>query len=95
MSNNLFPTLGDIATRTDALKEVDDNDARLAEDAPGQFEQEEGEEKEMQEIESMCMRCHDNVCLCILLLQLVRTVEQKAAGDYHGDQHGRREHMSN
>lgn len=66
MSNNLFPTLGDVAARTDALKEVDDNDARLAEDAPGMFEQQEGEEKEMQEIESMCMRCHDNVCPCLL-----------------------------
>lgn len=62
MANNLFPSLGDIASRTDALKEVDDDDARLAEGAPGQYEQQEGEEKEMQEIESMCMRCHDNVC---------------------------------
>ena len=62
MSNNLFPTLGEVAARTDALKEVDDDDARLQEGAPGQYEQNEGEEKEMQEIESMCMRCHDNVC---------------------------------
>ena len=71
MSNNLFPSLGDIAQRTDAMKDVDDNDARLAEDAPGQYEQQEGEEKEMQEIESMCMRCHDNVCDASLLLRTV------------------------
>ena len=58
---NLFPTLGEVASRTDALADVDDDDARLKEDAPPLVEQEEGEEREMQEIESLCMRCHEQV----------------------------------
>ena len=59
---NLFPTLGEVASRTEALPDVDDNDVRLDEEK-GRFEQEEGEEREMQEIESLCMRCHENVRL--------------------------------
>ena len=57
----LFPTLGEIASRTDALRDVEDDDARLREGAPPLVEQEEGEEREMQEIESLCMRCHEQV----------------------------------
>jgi zinc finger protein len=60
-SENLFPTLGDVASRTDALADVDNDDARLREGAPPLVEQEEGEEREMQEIESLCMRCHEQV----------------------------------
>ena len=55
---NFFPTLGEVAARTDALREVDDDDARLQADAPALVDQEEGEERAMQEIESLCMRCH-------------------------------------
>jgi len=58
---NLFPTLGEIAQKTDALSEVQDNDVRLQEGRGALIDQEEGEEREMQEIESLCMRCHEQV----------------------------------
>jgi zinc finger protein len=58
---NLFPSLGDIASRTNGLANVEDDDKRLAHDAPTLEEQEEGEEREVQEIESLCMRCHEQV----------------------------------
>lgn len=60
---NLFPTLGEIATRTDALKDVEDDDVRLNEDAGALIDQEEGEERGMQEVESLCMRCHEQVSM--------------------------------
>jgi zinc finger protein len=59
--NQLFPSMGDIASRTEALPNVEDDDKRLAHDAPTLEEQEEGEEREVQEIESLCMRCHEQV----------------------------------
>ena len=62
---NLFPTLGEVASRTDALADLDDDDARIQESAPPRLEQEEGEEREMQEIESLCMRCHEQVNLLL------------------------------
>lgn len=52
-NDNLFPTLGDVAARTDALNEVDDDNINGV--------QAEGQEREMQEIESLCMRCHEQV----------------------------------
>ena len=58
---NLFPSMGEVASRTDALADVDDDDARLRDGAPALVEQQEGEEREMQEIESLCMRCHNQV----------------------------------
>lgn len=58
---NLFPSMGDIASRTEALANVEDDDKRLAHDAPTLAQQEEGEEREVQEIESLCMRCHEQV----------------------------------
>ena len=58
---NLFPSLGDVASRTNALANVEDDDKRLAHDAPTLEEQEDGEEREVQEIESLCMRCHEQV----------------------------------
>lgn len=58
---NLFPTLGEVASRTDALKDVEDDDERLKEGAKAREEQEEGDEREMHEIESLCMRCHEQV----------------------------------
>jgi len=58
---NLFPSMGDIASRTNALATVEDDDKRLAHDAPTLAEQEDGEEREVQEIESLCMRCHEQV----------------------------------
>ena len=57
----LFPSMGEVASRTEALTDVDDDDARLRDGAPALIEQQEGEEREMQEIESLCMRCHDQV----------------------------------
>jgi zinc finger protein len=62
---NLFPSLGDIASRTNALANVEDDDKRLAHDAPTLEEQEDGEEREVQEIESLCMRCHEQVSLSL------------------------------
>lgn len=59
--NNLFPSMGDVASRTEALPDVQDDDKRLAHDAPTLEHQDEGEEREVQEIESLCMRCHENV----------------------------------
>jgi hypothetical protein len=59
-SNNLFRPIGDIAVNTDAQPEVDDNDARLQDDQP-QFELGEGEEREVQQIESLCMECGEQV----------------------------------
>lgn len=59
--NSLFPSMADVASRTEALPSVEDDDKRLAHDAPVLDQQEEGEEREVQEIESLCMRCHENV----------------------------------
>lgn len=71
--NSLFPSLGDVASRTEALPDVQDDDKRLAHDAPTLEHQEEGEEREVQEIESLCMRCHENVRLeQLLCLERVR-----------------------
>ena len=58
---NMFPTLGDVVSRTDALRDIDDDDKRLRDDAPAREEEEEGEEREMREVESLCMRCHEQV----------------------------------
>jgi len=44
---NLFPTLGEVADRTDAQEDGETLGA--------------GEERQFQEIESLCMRCHENV----------------------------------
>ena len=60
---NLFPTMGEIATRTNALRDVEDDDARLGDKSGALVDQEEGEEREMQEMDSLCMRCHDQVSL--------------------------------
>lgn len=57
---NLFPTLGEVASKTDAMAEVPDDDERLQEDAKPR-ELEDGEERETQEMESLCMRCHEQV----------------------------------
>jgi zinc finger protein len=70
MSENLFPTLSEVAARTDALETVADDDARLNENAPALVEQEEGQEREMHEVESMCMRCHDNGTTRLLLTSI-------------------------
>ncbi len=57
-SNDLFRPIGDIANNTNAQPEVDDNDSRLQDD---QFELKEGEEREVQQIESLCMECGEQV----------------------------------
>jgi zinc finger protein len=53
---NLFPSLGEIATRTDARA-----DALEGQVADGE---QEDEDRDMQEIESLCMRCHEQVSCC-------------------------------
>ena len=55
---NFFPTLGEVATRTDARAEVADDDTRF--DESGKARENE-EDEDMQEIESLCMRCHEQV----------------------------------
>ena len=56
---NLFPTLGEIATRTDARPDLDDS-------APAP----EDEDRDMQEIESLCMRCHEQGITRLLLTSI-------------------------
>ena len=60
-ANQLFPSMADVASRTNALRDVEDDDKRLEHDAPALTDQEEGEERQVQEIESLCMRCHEQV----------------------------------
>ncbi|KAK4685358.1 zinc finger protein, partial [Tremellales sp. Uapishka_1] len=67
MSDNLFPTMGQVASDTEALREVDDDDARLDENAPALVDQEEGELRQMQEVASLCMRCHEQGVTRMLL----------------------------
>ena len=55
---NFFPSLGEIATRTDARAEVADNDSRFDESGTAR---ENEEDEDMQEIGSLCMRCHEQV----------------------------------
>jgi hypothetical protein len=64
---SLFPTLSEVASRTDALREVEDDDARIQEGVGALIDQEEGEEREMHEIESLCMRCQDQVGWRVLI----------------------------
>lgn len=77
---NLFPSMGDIASRTNALRDVEDDDKRLAHDAPTLEEQEEGEEREVQEIESLCMRCHEQVS--IFPIEIDSPLTKRAQRDY-------------
>jgi zinc finger protein len=76
---NLFPSMGDIASRTNALADVEDDDKRLAHDAPTLEQQEDGEEREVQEIESLCMRCHEQVSSSLLYMfgQIIDIREQR------------------
>ncbi len=60
-SHQLFKPIGEIATETNDLADVPDDDKRLDEDHP-QFEQEEEDGvREVQQIESLCMECHEQV----------------------------------
>lgn len=70
----LFPTISQVATDTDALRNDDDVVAG-DENAEGGEE----EEKQMQEIESLCMRCHEQVCstLSWLVFVLWRAIRLK------------------
>ena len=56
---NLFPSLGEIATRTDARAEQEDN-----------AQPQEEEDRDMQEIESLCMRCHEQGITRLLLTSI-------------------------
>jgi hypothetical protein len=59
-SNELFKPIGEIASQTDALPEVPDDDVRLQNDG-AQPDSQEGEEREVQQIESLCMECGEQV----------------------------------
>ena len=54
---NLFKSIGEIAQDTEARPEVDDDDVRLQEG--GDFHQ--GNEQEVEQTESLCMECHEQV----------------------------------
>ena len=54
---NLFKSIGQLAQDTDARPEVDDDDVRLEEG--GEFQ--EGGEREVEQVESLCMECHEQV----------------------------------
>jgi hypothetical protein len=55
-AENLFKPIGDLAQQTDAQPEVADDDANLHDD--GAFD---NEEREVQQTESLCMECHEQV----------------------------------
>jgi zinc finger protein len=59
-SNELFKPIGEIASQTDALPEVPDDDVRLQDDG-AQPDFQDGEEREVQQIESLCMECGEQV----------------------------------
>lgn len=67
--DNLFKPIGEIATETDALPEVADEEAARAEDQP-KFELEDGEEREVQQIESLCMECGEQGVTRMLLTMI-------------------------
>lgn len=54
---SLFPKIGEIAEKTEALDSQDDR---------GSEERDAGadDERPVQEIESLCMNCEQNVCAC-------------------------------
>ncbi|WVR07066.1 hypothetical protein IAU60_004105 [Kwoniella sp. DSM 27419] len=56
---NLFPTLGEVADRTDAIEATDKF-----------VEGDENGDREMQEIESLCMRCHEQGTTRLLLTSI-------------------------
>lgn len=49
----LFPTIGEIASQADAVKDVDENTTQGVEG--------DDEERVIQEIDSLCMKCHEQV----------------------------------
>ena len=51
---NLFPTIGDIASQTDGL---------VNESEPREDSQFDNEDKVVQEIESLCMKCEEQVSI--------------------------------
>lgn len=52
-SNEFFPTIGELADQAHKNEETAEGDAG----------NEEQEEKVVQEIESLCMKCHEQVCI--------------------------------
>lgn len=71
-SNSLFPSIGEIVTDTNNLPEVPDDDVRLQDDKV--HEQAEGEEREVQQIESLCMNCHAQVSIEVSEFQGVELI---------------------
>lgn len=71
---NFFPTLGDVANRTDAAVEDVAND----------------ETKEMREIESLCMRCHESG-VTRLLLTTIPYFKEIVVSSFHCDHCGYRD----
>ena len=54
-NTNLFPTIGDIASQTDEI--VNESETR------GEDSQFDNEDKVVQEIESLCMKCEEQVSI--------------------------------
>ena len=54
-NTNLFPTIGDIASQTDEI--VNDSETK------GKDSQFDNEDKVVQEIESLCMKCEEQVSI--------------------------------
>ena len=54
-NTNLFPTIGDIASQTDEIA----NDS----ETKGEDSQFDNEDKVVQEIESLCMKCEEQVSI--------------------------------
>ena len=54
-NTNLFPTIGDIASQTDEI--VNDSETK------GEDSQFDNEDKVVQEIESLCMKCEEQVSI--------------------------------
>ena len=59
-NTNLFPTIGDIASQTDEI--VNESETK------GEDTRFDNEDKVVQEIESLCMKCEEQVSIIFLLV---------------------------
>ncbi|KAF5313914.1 hypothetical protein D9619_013049 [Psilocybe cf. subviscida] len=59
---SLFPTIGEIASQTDTVKDVDETTTQKAEG--------EDEERVIQEIDSLCMKCHEQGVTRLMLTSI-------------------------
>lgn len=73
---NLFPSLGEVAERTDAL--------------PDSVQEEVDDGREMKEVESLCMRCHEQG-VTRLLLTTIPYFKEIIVSSFHCDHCGFRD----